>query len=120
MRSTIFGIALLFLLPCFGVQAQNKFTKGDIVLESPWSRATPAGAGYLVITNKGSQSDRLLSFTTDLAGQPEVHEMAMDGGVMKMRPLMKGLEIPAGKSVKLEPGGYHLMLMKLKKPLVQG
>lgn len=99
-------------------------TKGDITISAPWSRATPAGAsvgaGYLVITNKGLSADRLLSFSTDLAGQPEVHEMAHEGGVMKMRALPKGLLIPAGATVKLEPGGYHLMLMQLKKPLTVG
>lgn len=106
------------------VQAQTSFTKGAIEIQAPWSRATPGGAGvgagYLAITNKGTQPDRLLSFTTNLSAQPEVHEMATEGGIMKMRPLPKGLEIPAGATVKLEPGGYHLMLLKLKKPLVQG
>jgi len=104
--------------------AAHDITKGDIVISAPWSRATPAGAsvaaGYIVITNKGLSADRLLSFTTDLAGQPEVHEMSHEGGVMKMRPLPKGLAIPAGASVKLEPGGYHLMLLQLKKPLTVG
>jgi copper(I)-binding protein len=120
-----FGLAVLAvaLWLTSSVQAQT-FTKGSIEIQAPWSRATPGGAdvgaGYLVVTNKGTQSDRLLSFTTEIAGQPEVHEMSMDGGVMKMRPLPKGLEIPAGASIKLEPGGYHLMLLKLKKPLVQG
>ncbi len=94
MRSTIIGIALLLLLPVSGAQAQNTFTKGDIVVESPWSRATPGGAdvaaGYLVITNKGVQADRLLSFKTEVAAQPEVHEMSNEGGVMKMRALPKG------------------------------
>jgi copper(I)-binding protein len=102
----------------------HDITKGDIVISAPWSRATPAGAsvaaGYLAITNKGLSADRLVSFSTDLAGQPEVHEMAHEGGVMKMRPLPKGLVIPAGGTVKLEPGGYHLMLLQLKKPLAQG
>ena len=119
----VIGLIILAFAICGGAQAQT-YTKGAIEIQAPWSRATPGGAdvgaGYLVITNKGTQSDRLLSFATDLAAQPEVHEMTMDGGVMKMRPLPKGLEIPAGASIKLEPGGYHLMLLKLKKPLVQG
>lgn len=104
--------------------AAHDITKGDIVISAPWSRATPAGAsvaaGYVIITNKGLSADRLVSFATDLAGQPEVHEMSHEGGVMKMRPLPKGLAIPAGASVKLEPGGYHLMLLQLKKPLTVG
>jgi copper(I)-binding protein len=118
-----FTVLCIVLGFAFAVQAQT-FTKGSIEIQAPWSRVTPGGAdvgaGYLVITNKGTQSDRLLSFTTDLAGQPEIHEMTNEGGVMKMRALAKGLEIPAGASIKLEPGGYHLMLLKLKKPLTQG
>jgi copper(I)-binding protein len=111
------------LSAAFGASAHN-VTKGDLVISAPWSRATPAGAavagGYLVITNKGLSAERLVSFTTDLADQPEVHEMTNEGGVMKMRPLAKGLVIPAGGTVKLEPGGYHLMLLKLKKSLTAG
>ncbi len=56
----------------------------------------------------------------DVAGQVEIHEMAMNNGVMTMRPLDKGLAIEPGKTVKLAPGGYHLMLMDLKNPLKQG
>ena len=56
----------------------------------------------------------------DIAGKVEIHEMAMNNGVMTMRPLDKGLEIAPGKTVKLAPGGYHLMLMDLKGPLKQG
>ena len=56
----------------------------------------------------------------DIAGKVEIHEMAMNNGVMTMRPLDKGLAIEPGKTVKLAPGGYHLMLMDLKNPLKQG
>ena len=124
MRFPTLLLSLFFALSAaFGASAQD-ITKGDLVISAPWSRATPAGAqvagGYVVITNKGLSADRLVSFTTDLADQPEVHEMTNEGGVMKMRPLAKGLVIPAGATVKLEPGGYHLMLLKLKKPLVAG
>lgn len=122
----ILSLAIALFLAAFAAPfaAAHDITKGDLVISAPWSRATPAGAsvgaGYLVITNKGLSADRLLSFKTDLAGQPEVHEMSNEGGVMKMRPLAKGLAIPAGASVKLEPGGYHLMLLQLKKPLTAG
>lgn len=124
MRSRTLLLAVSFaLMAAFGASAQV-VTKGDLAISGPWSRATPAGAevagGYLTITNKGLSADRLVSFTTELAGQPEVHEMTNEGGVMKMRPLAKGLPIPAGATVKLEPGGYHLMLLKLKKPLAAG
>ena len=121
-RTPLLSIALI-LSAAFGAHAQD-ITRGDLVISAPWSRATPGGAqvagGYLTITNKGLSAERLVSFTTDLAEQPEVHEMSNEGGVMKMRPLAKGLVIPAGATVKLEPGGYHLMLLKLKKPLTAG
>ena len=97
---------------------------GDLVISQPWTRATPGGAktggGYLTIENKGSTSDKLVSATADVAGKVEVHEMAMNNGVMTMRPLESGLTIDPGKTVKLAPGGYHLMLMELKNPLKQG
>jgi copper(I)-binding protein len=97
---------------------------GDLVISQPWSRATPAGAkvagGYLTIENKGSVPDRLVAGSGDVAGRVEIHEMAMNNGVMTMRPLDKGLTIEPGKTVKLAPGGYHLMLMDLKGPLKQG
>ena len=72
------------------------------------------GSGYLTIENKGSTPDRLISGSADVAGKVEVHEMTMNNGVMKMRPLNQGLTIEPGKTVKLAPGGYHLMLLDLK------
>ncbi|SDH36640.1 hypothetical protein SAMN05216338_1008154 [Bradyrhizobium sp. Rc2d] len=97
---------------------------GDLVISQAWSRATPGGAkvagGYLTIENKGSAADRLVSVSADIAGKAEIHEMAMDNGVMKMRPLDKGLIIDPGKTVKLAPGGNHLMLQELKGPFKQG
>jgi copper(I)-binding protein len=97
---------------------------GDLVITQGWSRATPGGAkiggGYLTIENKGSASDRLVGASADVAGKVEVHEMATNNGVMTMRPLDKGLAIDPGKTVKLAPGGYHLMMFDLKGPLKQG
>jgi len=97
---------------------------GDLVISQAWSRATPKGAktggGYLTIENKGNGPDRLIGGSTDVAGSVEVHEMSTEGGVMKMRPVEKGLTIEPGKPVKLAPGGYHLMMMDLKQPLKRG
>jgi copper(I)-binding protein len=97
---------------------------GDIVITQAWSRATPGGAkvagGYLTIENKGSAADRLLGGSGDVATKIEVHEMAVKNGVMTMRSLDKGLVVEPGKTVKLAPGGYHLMMMDLKSPLKQG
>ena len=97
---------------------------GDLVITQAWTRATPNGAkiggGYFTIENRGSASDRLIGGSGDIAGKVEVHEMAMDNGVMKMRPLDKGLTIEPGKTVKLAPGGLHLMMFDLKGALKQG
>jgi hypothetical protein len=97
---------------------------GDLVISQAWTRATPNGAkiggGYLTIENKGTTPDRLIGGSADIAGKLEVHEMAVKNGVMTMRPLDNGLIIEAGKTVKLAPGGYHLMMFDLKSPLKQG
>jgi hypothetical protein len=97
---------------------------GDLVITQPWSRATPGGAkiasGYLTIANKGSAADRLIGGTGDVTDRIEVHEMTTSNGVMTMRALDKGLVIEPGKTVKLAPGGYHLMMFDLKSPLKQG
>ena len=97
---------------------------GDLVITQAWSRATPGGAkvggGYLTIENKGSAPDRLIGGSADIAGKVQVHEMSMNNGVMTMRPVDGGLVIEPGKTVKLTPGGFHLMLLDLKGPLKQG
>jgi periplasmic copper chaperone A len=97
---------------------------GDLVIMQAWSRATPGGAkvggGYLTIENKGSTPDRLIGGSADVAGKVEVHEMAVNNGVMTMRSLDKGLTIEPGQTVKLAPGGRHLMLLDLKSPLKAG
>jgi copper(I)-binding protein len=97
---------------------------GDLVVTQAWSRATPGGAkvagGYLTIENKGATADRLLGGAGEIAGKIEVHEMAVNNGLMTMRPLAKGLTIEPGQTVKLAPGGYHLMMFDLKGPLKQG
>ena len=114
-------LAMLFVEPTEAGDAKA----GDIVITQAWSRATPSGAkvagGYLTIENKGAVADRLIGGSGDVAGKFEIHEMSMNNGVMTMRELDKGLTIEPGKTVKLAPGGYHLMLMDLKgPPLKQG
>ncbi|MFT4013441.1 MAG: copper chaperone PCu(A)C [Paracoccus sp. (in: a-proteobacteria)] len=97
---------------------------GDLVISRGYGRATPphapVGTGYLSIQNQGRVPDRLLGAESPAAGRVEIHRMAMRDGVMRMRPLPKGIEIPAGATVDLRPGGAHLMLMALKAPLVEG
>lgn len=118
----VFVFALLFA-SMHAVRA-HEFKAGDLEIEHPWSRATPAGAkvagGYLVITNDGSQPDRLVSISSDISEKSELHEMAVKDGVMTMRKVDGGVEIPAKGTLKLAPGGYHLMFIGLKKQPKQG
>ena len=97
---------------------------GVLVIEAPWTRATPGGArvggGYLKITNTGAESDRLVGGSLPIAAAVEVHQMSMTDGVMKMRKLEAGLEIKPGQTVELKPGGYHLMFTGLRQALQQG
>jgi periplasmic copper chaperone A len=105
------------------VQAED-VKAGDLVITQAWTRATPGGSkiggGFLTIENKGTAPDKLIGVSADVAGKVDVHEMAMNNGVMTMRPLENGLTIEPGKTVKLAPGGYHLMMTDLKNPLKQG
>ncbi|WP_027054402.1 copper chaperone PCu(A)C [Mesorhizobium erdmanii] len=121
------GIAVLaFVVLFLGAQtvSAHEFKVGDLEIGHPWSRATPAGAkvagGYLTITNNGSTPDRLVSISSDISGKAELHEMGVKDGVMTMRPVTGGLEIPAGGKVVLGPGSYHVMFMDLKQAPKQG
>src|ERR1700709_168946 len=122
--SRTFTFAALATTLFAGPVCAEDIKAGDLVISQAWSRATPGGAkiagGYLTIENKGTAPDRLIGGSGDIAGKGEVHEMAMNNGVMTMRPLDKGLAIEPGKTVKLAPGGYHLMMFDLKGPFKQG
>lgn len=118
-----FALALLFAMT-HSLWA-HEFKAGDIEILHPWSRATPEGAkvaaGYLVLKNHGNSADRLVSATGEVAGMTQVHEMAVDvKGVMTMKQLADGLEIPAGGEVTLKPGSFHIMFMGLKQPVREG
>jgi hypothetical protein len=119
------AIGVIAMLSSFAAPVCAEEVKaGDLVITQAWSRATPGGAkiggAYLTIENKGATPDRLIGGSADIAGKIEVHEMTMKDGVMIMRPVDKGLSIEPGKTVKLAPGGYHLMMFDLKGPLKQG
>ena len=123
-RSLIVPIAAIVMLTCGLAARAGEVRAGDLVISQPWARATPGGAkvggAYLTIENKGTTADRLIAASADVAGKVEVHEMATRNGVMTMRPVTGGLAIDPGKTVKLAPGGYHLMMFDLKSPLKQG
>jgi len=119
-----FSIAAAALALSATLASAHDFKLGALSIGHPWSRATPAGAkvggGYLTVENTGSAPDRLVSISVPFAGRAEIHEMAMKDGVMTMRPLDKGVEVPAGAKVEFKPGGYHIMFMDLKQQLTQG
>jgi periplasmic copper chaperone A len=121
-HSSLFTLALALALGAAPALAQE-FKAGDIVVDSPWARATPKGAevggGYLTIRNEGAAPDRLTGGTADFAAV-EIHQMKSVHGVMEMRELKEGLAIPAHGSVTLAPGGYHLMFTHLAHPLSRG
>jgi hypothetical protein len=126
LRSAIGPIAAIAMLGygVAGAALAQEVRAGDLVITQAWARATPGGAkvggAYLTIENKGATADRLIGGSADIAGKVEVHEMATKNGVMTMRPLDNGLTIDPGKTVKLAPGGDHLMMFDLKSPLKQG
>lgn len=120
-RLALVGL-LVALLPVAALAHDYKL--GALEISQPWARATastaPTGGGYLTITNTGKTPDRLISTSSPAADKVQVHEMKMDGNIMRMRQVDHGLEIPPGATVKLAPGGLHLMMMGLKGPLKQG
>lgn len=115
MKSTI-RFALAAALAAFALAGQTQTTVKD-----PWVRGTvatqKASGAFMHITS--AAGGKLVSATSPVAGVVEIHEMAMDGNVMKMRAV-PGLDLPAGKPVELKPGGYHVMLMDLKQQLKPG
>jgi copper(I)-binding protein len=102
----------------------HEYQLGALKIGHPWARATaptaPAGGGFHSVTNNGTVPDRLVSVQSTAAETVQIHEMKMDGDVMRMREVGQGLEIPPGATVTLAPGGFHLMMMGLKGPLKQG
>jgi hypothetical protein len=108
--------AILALAP--GVRAS------DIMVMDAFARASvvstaKAGTAYLTLMNHGTESDRLLSITTDAADKAQLHQTIQENGIAKMRAV-KSLELPAGAMVELKPGGLHVMMTGLKAPLVKG
>ena len=119
-----YSLAAATLLLSAGIASAHDFNAGSLKIGHPWSRATPAGAkvggGYLSIENTGPVADRLVAVSVPFAARSEIHEMAVKDGIMTMRPLDQGVEVPAGAKVEFKPGGYHIMFMELKQPLKQG
>jgi copper(I)-binding protein len=123
MRPIAFVFAAAFALALNPAHAGD-YKAGSLDISDPWSRATPKGAsvaaGYMTIKNTGSSPDRLIEGSSDVASRFELHEMKMEDGVAKMRPVKGGLEIKPGETIELKPGSFHVMFVGLKKPLSAG
>lgn len=100
-------------------------TPAEVIrIEKAWARSTPngatTGAAYMTIYNDGAASDRLVAGSTPYAQTVQIHEMTVIDNVMQMRQLKDGLAIPPHGSAVLKPGGYHVMLIGLNRPLKAG
>ncbi|MEM1371488.1 MAG: copper chaperone PCu(A)C [Pseudomonadota bacterium] len=124
LSAVVFGSLVLGLaasLPLGSPASAHDYKAGRIIIDHPWTRATPPGArvggGYLSLRNTGKTSDTLIGGSFSQSERLEIHTMSLVNDVMVMRKLEKGLEIPAGETVELKPGGLHLMFMGLKSKL---
>ncbi len=109
------ALTLIAALTCGTLYAQT------VEVKDAWARTSVPGqqatGAFMKITAKDGA--KLVAASSPVAGVTEVHEMKMDGDIMKMRAVQGGLDLPAGKTVELKPGGYHVMLMDLKAPLAK-
>jgi copper(I)-binding protein len=114
-----FALAVAFAIAACSPAAAHQYKAGELSVGHPWSRPAAVGmtgAGYLTVTNSGDEGDVLLRVETPAAARVEIHESSTDGGVMRMKKL-RNLPIPPNGRVVLGPGGNHLMMLKLKRPL---
>ncbi len=114
-------LALASCLAAAAAPAHEFHRLGDIVIEQPWARATPikVGGAYVTVRNNGALADRLVKVASPLAEKGEIHETRVEGGMAMMRPV-DGIALGPRSSVQLKPGGLHIMLMGLARPLKEG
>lgn len=97
---------------------------GDLMVEGPWARATAQGSrvggAFLTVRNTAHHGDRLISAESEIAARVQLHMTLMEDGVMRMRHVEDGIEVPADGMAELMPGGFHIMMMGLKAPLQEG
>jgi hypothetical protein len=115
---TLIGALLLML--AVGTAAADDTKLGDLTIAQPWARATPGaaptGAVYLTIENHGARGDKLVAAASPVADTVMLHTHIVENGVAQMRPV-DGIEVAAGATAELKPGGFHIMLMGLHQPL---
>jgi copper(I)-binding protein len=125
VKTLVIILAGLMLAGMFATLGRAQgFKAGDIDIGHPHARAMVPGAtvggGYLKLTNNGAADDRLLSITCDRAKSSQIHQMSVSNGVMTMRAVGGGLAIPAGQTVELKPGGYHIMFVGVTEAFKEG
>ncbi|WP_431271335.1 copper chaperone PCu(A)C [Dankookia sp. P2] len=112
----------LLLAPALLALPAHAQQQGDIAVSMPWTRAAGqngTGAGFLAIANRGAAPDRLVGASSPVARVTEIHTHIREGDILRMRPVA-AVDLPPGGTVTLQPGGFHLMLIGLKEPLIQG
>lgn len=124
MKLLAFVMTIAMVLVFAACGGNSASSAPEISVMEPWSRPSPMMAGngavYMMLMNKGGQADKLVSVTSDVAETIELHETKMEGDVMKMAPVQGGIEVPAGGSTELKPGGLHVMLINLQEELTPG
>lgn len=117
-------LAALLLVAAVSGAAAHEYKAGNLQIHHPAAKATlpgqPVGGGFFTIVNDGGDPDRLVSITSPVSDDVQLHTMTMENDVMQMRRLADGIDVPAGGSVKLEPGGLHVMFMGIKAPFKEG
>ncbi|MFM5953320.1 MAG: copper chaperone PCu(A)C [Novosphingobium sp.] len=117
------GLSAVVAIAAAPIAAAN-VRVGALSIDGAWSRETApgqsVGGAFMAITNSGARADRLMSGSSPVAGEVQLHTMTMDGGVMRMRQVQGGVEVPAHGRLELKPGGFHVMFIGLKHALRQG
>jgi hypothetical protein len=120
VRETSFAFFLTLAAIANPVDAfAHEIKSGDLVISDPWSRQSPVAsdvaAGFMKITNNGTVDDTLIKATAEIAPVVQLHNMKMEGDIMKMYELVGGIPIPAGETVELKPKSLHVMFMHVKE-----
>ena len=123
MKALIIALSLALSLASVATAHGQTTSASTIEIMAPWARATPGGAtngaAYMTILNKGKEADRLVAVSTTVAETAAMHRSETENGVMKMLAV-DAVDVRGGSQAVFKPGGYHVMLMDLKQPLVEG
>ncbi len=135
LRIACFALLMGMLVACGArapagprIRVEDVWSRPTVAMGKMGSGQSHAGGGdmgstgvvYLTLINEGREADRLIEVRSDVAKAVELHQTKIEGGVMKMQPVVGGVEIPAGERVAFKPGGYHIMLIGLKRDLQVG